>query len=118
MVKQRMSTADVCGEAACLRQRCLGMRVANVYDINSKASPDCVATSMPHHNIRWHQIAAHSLFPPSPPFSHFLRGHVRPLHFKDAAAQEALLGHLNPMPLTFTARQNNPGVDELRRDAS
>lgn len=28
----------VAAEAACLRQRCLGMRVANVYDINPKAS--------------------------------------------------------------------------------
>ncbi len=37
MVKQRMATADVAAEAACLRARCLGMRVANVYDINSKA---------------------------------------------------------------------------------
>ena len=36
MVKQRMATADVAAEAACLRARCLGMRVANVYDINSK----------------------------------------------------------------------------------
>ena len=38
MVKQRFSSADVAAEAACLRQRCLGMRVANVYDINPKAS--------------------------------------------------------------------------------
>ena len=36
MVKQRLSTADVAGECACLR-RCLGMRLANVYDINAKA---------------------------------------------------------------------------------
>ncbi|CAL8464758.1 g4293 [Coccomyxa elongata] len=36
MVKQRMSTADVAGEVACLRQSVLGMRVANVYDVNSK----------------------------------------------------------------------------------
>lgn len=36
MVKQRMATADVAGEVACLRQRVLGMRVANVYDLNSK----------------------------------------------------------------------------------
>lgn len=28
--------AAVAAEAACLRQRCLGMRVANVYDINPK----------------------------------------------------------------------------------
>lgn len=36
MVKQRMSTADVAGEVACLRQSILGMRVANVYDVNAK----------------------------------------------------------------------------------
>ncbi len=38
MVKQRMTTADVAGEVACLRQRVLGMRVANLYDLNSKVS--------------------------------------------------------------------------------
>ena len=36
MPKQRMSTADVVAEVACLRQRCLGMRVANIYDLDSK----------------------------------------------------------------------------------
>ena len=36
MVKQRMSTADVAAEAACLRQRLLGMRVANIYDVTPK----------------------------------------------------------------------------------
>lgn len=36
MVKQRMTTADVAGEVACLRQSLLGMRVANLYDLNSK----------------------------------------------------------------------------------
>ena len=36
MVKQRMSTADVAGETACLRHKLLGMRVANVYDVNPK----------------------------------------------------------------------------------
>ena len=35
MVKQRMSTADVAGEVACLR-RLIGMRVANVYDKDAK----------------------------------------------------------------------------------
>ncbi|EFN57403.1 hypothetical protein CHLNCDRAFT_57209 [Chlorella variabilis] len=35
MVKQRFSSADVAAEVSCL-QRCLGMRVANVYDINPK----------------------------------------------------------------------------------
>ena len=38
MVKQRMSTADVAAEAACLRQRVLGMRLANIYDVNAKVS--------------------------------------------------------------------------------
>ena len=36
MVKQRMSTADVAGEVACLRQRVMGMRLANLYDVNTK----------------------------------------------------------------------------------
>ena len=36
MVKQRMTTADVAAEVACLRQRILGMRLANFYDINPK----------------------------------------------------------------------------------
>ncbi|KAK9805687.1 hypothetical protein WJX72_012021 [[Myrmecia] bisecta] len=35
MVKQRMGTADVAGEVACL-QRLLGFRMANLYDINAK----------------------------------------------------------------------------------
>jgi predicted ribosome quality control (RQC) complex YloA/Tae2 family protein len=38
MVKQRMSSVDVAGEVACLKQRLLGLRVANVYDLNAKAS--------------------------------------------------------------------------------
>ena len=37
MVKQRMATADVAAEVACLRQRGLiGMRVTNAYDISPK----------------------------------------------------------------------------------
>ena len=36
MVKQRMSVADVAAEVACLRQKIVGMRVANIYDINAK----------------------------------------------------------------------------------
>jgi predicted ribosome quality control (RQC) complex YloA/Tae2 family protein len=36
MVKQRFTSADVAAEVACVRQRCLGMRVANLYDINPK----------------------------------------------------------------------------------
>ena len=39
MVKQRMSTADVAGEVACLRQRVMGMRLANLYDVNTKVGP-------------------------------------------------------------------------------
>ena len=35
-MKQKMSTADVAGEVACLRTRVIGMRVMNVYDINAK----------------------------------------------------------------------------------
>ena len=36
MVKQRMATADVAAEVACLRPRLLGMRLANIYDVNAK----------------------------------------------------------------------------------
>lgn len=35
MVKQRLTTADVAGEVSCLK-RLLGMRLANIYDINPK----------------------------------------------------------------------------------
>ena len=44
MVKQRMSAADVCAEAACLRARYIGMRLANVYDINSKVTMTAFAS--------------------------------------------------------------------------
>ncbi|KAG2487711.1 hypothetical protein HYH03_013710 [Edaphochlamys debaryana] len=36
MVKQRMSSADVAAEVACLRQRIIGLRVANIYDLTAK----------------------------------------------------------------------------------
>lgn len=36
MVKQRMSSADAAAEVACLRQRLLGLRLANVYDLDAK----------------------------------------------------------------------------------
>jgi hypothetical protein len=38
MVKQRMGSVDVAGEVACLRQRVVGLRLANLYDINAKVS--------------------------------------------------------------------------------
>ena len=48
MVKQRMSTADVAGETACLRQNLLGMRVANIYDVNPKVNIACIySTALP-----------------------------------------------------------------------
>ena len=37
MVKQRFSTADCAAEIGCLKQRVLGFRLANIYDINPKA---------------------------------------------------------------------------------
>ena len=46
MVKQRMSTADVTGETACLRQKLLGMRVANIYDVNPKVKVGMLADCM------------------------------------------------------------------------
>lgn len=37
MPKQRMATADIAAEVACLRQRgIVGMRVTNIYDISPK----------------------------------------------------------------------------------
>lgn len=47
MVKQRMSTADVAGETACLRQNLLGMRVANIYDVNPKVHNDVALPGVP-----------------------------------------------------------------------
>ena len=38
MVKQRMGTLDVVAETACLRQRLLGMRLANAYDVDAKVT--------------------------------------------------------------------------------
>jgi hypothetical protein len=36
MVKQRMASADVAAEIACLRQSIIGLRLANMYDLNPK----------------------------------------------------------------------------------
>ncbi len=36
MVKHRFSTHDVAAEVGCLKQKFLGMRLANIYDINAK----------------------------------------------------------------------------------
>lgn len=36
MVKQRMASADVAAEVACLRQSIIGLRLANMYDLNPK----------------------------------------------------------------------------------
>lgn len=38
MVKHRFSTHDVAAEVGCLKQKFLGMRLANIYDINAKVS--------------------------------------------------------------------------------
>lgn len=36
MPKQKFSTADVAAEVACLREKVLGMRLTNIYDLDSK----------------------------------------------------------------------------------
>ena len=36
MVKQRMGSADVAAEVACLKQRLLGLRLSNLYDLHAK----------------------------------------------------------------------------------
>lgn len=41
MVKQRMGSVDVAGEVACLKQRVVGLRLANLYDLNPKVSGCC-----------------------------------------------------------------------------
>ena len=38
-MKQRMTTADVSAEVACLREAVCGMRVANIYDIDARVRP-------------------------------------------------------------------------------
>jgi hypothetical protein len=38
MVKQRMGSVDVAGEVACLKQKVLGLRLANLYDLNAKVT--------------------------------------------------------------------------------
>ncbi len=35
-MKQRMSTADVSAEVACLRETVCGLRVANIYDVDAR----------------------------------------------------------------------------------
>lgn len=35
-MKQRMNSADIAAEAACVAPRIEGMRVSNVYDLNAK----------------------------------------------------------------------------------
>lgn len=37
-MKQRMASADVAGEVSCLKQRIIGLRLANLYDLNAKVS--------------------------------------------------------------------------------
>ena len=36
MVKQRLTSGDIAAEVACLRDRIVGLRISNVYDINPK----------------------------------------------------------------------------------
>lgn len=48
MVKQRMSSADVAAEVACLRQRILGLRLANIYDLNPKVGGHVAGTILGH----------------------------------------------------------------------
>ena len=74
MVKQRLTTADVAAEVACLRRRIVGMRVANVYDINPKTYVLKLARSgedgekvllVVESGVRLHTIEA-SAWPPQP----------------------------------------------------
>jgi hypothetical protein len=47
MVKQRMASADVAAEVACLKQRILGLRLANIYDLNSKVGCTITVSQLP-----------------------------------------------------------------------
>lgn len=41
MGKQRLTSADVAAEVACLRERIVGMRVSNIYDLSPKVVRSC-----------------------------------------------------------------------------
>lgn len=43
MVKQRMASADVAGEVSCLKQKIVGLRLANLYDLNAKVGQPAAA---------------------------------------------------------------------------
>lgn len=45
MVKQRMASADVAGEVSCLKEKILGLRLANIYDLNAKVGTGSNACS-------------------------------------------------------------------------
>lgn len=47
MVKHRFSTHDVAAEVGCLKQKFLGMRLANIYDINAKVALKLSVSSLP-----------------------------------------------------------------------
>lgn len=44
-MKQRMASADVSGEVSCLKQRIIGLRLANLYDLNAKVSAAAAAAA-------------------------------------------------------------------------
>jgi len=44
-MKHRFSLHDVAAEVGCLKQKFLGMRFANIYDINAKVSDEGLASS-------------------------------------------------------------------------
>lgn len=51
-MKQRMASADVAGEISCLKQRIIGLRLANLYDLNAKVSSQAaVRTTIAHGKI-------------------------------------------------------------------
>lgn len=56
MVKQRLSTADAAAEAACLRQRVLGMRLANIYDVNAKVGPPLCHSQRESSSAAWSMV--------------------------------------------------------------
>lgn len=49
MVKQRMASADVAGEVSCLKSKVVGLRLANLYDLNAKVRTVLLLTGTSAH---------------------------------------------------------------------
>ncbi|KDD74324.1 hypothetical protein H632_c1401p1, partial [Helicosporidium sp. ATCC 50920] len=88
MGKQRLTSADVAAEVACLRERIVGMRVSNIYDLSPKVvyvlklarsgEDGDKAFLLIESGVRFHTIAGMPPTPPAPSnFTIKLRRHMR-----------------------------------------